>query len=348
MRTFSILLLGLALCGAAGLRPPDSFIPAVPSFFPAPPADNLLPVSAEGITLGQLLFNDPLLSADGSIACASCHLEDFAFSDTARYSVGIHGQRTTRNTPPLFNLVWYDALFWDGRSATIEDQVLEPVRNHREMGLPWEEAVQRIAQDDRYPALFARAFPGEPVDSLLIARAIGHYLRSILAANAPFDRALKREIVLSPEAFEGFVLANDQTKGNCLHCHPTDAHPLGTTGGFANNGLDAWTIPGELRDVGRMAATDDPRDAGTFRIPSLRNVAVTAPYMHDGRFATLEEVLQFYSEGLRDSPTRDHRMGPRGSKGVNLTMEEQRKIILFLRTLTDSSFLHNPEYAKPE
>lgn len=346
-----IILVMLAALTAGWYRhePPARKLQEAPLFFPPVPDAQRIALSAEGIALGKMLFYDPVLSIDSTLACAGCHQQEHAFADRSiPFSAGVHGDHMPRHTPPLFNLVWNERLFWDGRVRNAEEQVFQPIASHQEMDLGWNEATQRVRQSAFYPTLFARAFPGEVIDSTLIAQAIGQFLRSLISADSDYDKALRREIALQKEVFEGFVLANDQTKGNCLHCHPTDANALGTTGTFANNGLTAWSTQEELNDPGLYATTGKPEDLWKFKIPSLRNVAITAPYMHDGRFAALEEVLAFYSTGVKDSPTRDHRMGPRGTKGVNLTQEEQRKIILFLRALTDSSFLQNPEYAKPE
>lgn len=309
-------------------------------------ADN--PVTEEGVRLGRYLFYDPILSSDGQISCASCHRQSQAFSDAPRrYSMGRAGLPTARNAMPLFNLAWYPAMFWDGHAASIEAQVLHPVRDPSEMNLPWDEAARRLQASAFYRPKFRAAFGNEVIDSLLVSKAIAQFMRTLISHDSKFDRVLAGAARLSPSEKAGFVLMNDQTKGDCLHCHSTDADALGTLRTFSNNGLDRVSAVNEFADMGLAKTTGDRRDAGRFKVPSLRNVAVTAPYMHDGRFATLKEVLRFYSDGVQLSPTIDPKMGSAHQGGVHLSDQEQSDIISFLEALTDSTFISNPAYANP-
>ncbi|MCH8331632.1 MAG: cytochrome-c peroxidase [Bacteroidetes bacterium] len=317
-------------------------------YFPTMPLAANNPVTQEGIELGRFLFYDPILSKDSSISCANCHKQEYAFSDGGkRFSSGINNSIMNRNTPALFNLAWNKGLFWDGRANSIEEQVFHPVRKHDEMGLNWQEVADRLSQDQFYRKYFIKAFGNVDIDSTLVARAIAQFERTLISNNSKYDQALNREIRFTKEEFEGFVLMNDQTKGDCLHCHTTDADPLGTTGTFSNNGLDSVTDPYDYLDPGLGAITKDLDDYGKFRIPSLRNVMLTGPYMHDGRFQTLEEVLVFYSEGVHQSINIDSKMTMAHRGGVHLTKDEQRKIIVFLRTLTDSTFIRDCAYSNP-
>lgn len=307
------------------------------------------PVTVEGAALGRYLFYDSSLSADFGFSCGSCHRQEAAFSDgLAVFSRGAAGVPLRRNTLPLFNLAWYKMLFWDGRAVSVEEQVFHPVRDHAEMNLAWPIAEARLRYSAFYRAKFAAAFGQDaPIDSVHIARAIAQFERTILSYNSRYDSVLRGHAIFTPEEFAGFELVNDMTKGGCLHCHSTDADALGTVPGFANNGLDRATRPADYRDVGRGALTGRAADSGAFKIPTLRNLLLTAPYMHDGRFATLEEVLDFYNRGVHASAGVDSRMEEAGRGGVHMSAEDTRKVLVFLRTLTDSSLVKSPAYSNP-
>lgn len=317
-------------------------------YFPKMPVSESNPVTVEGVALGRYLFYDPILSLDRTISCASCHRQEVAFSDAGQeFSSGIDGNAMKRNTLPLFNLAWYPALFWDGRASNIENQVFQPVRAHDEMNLQWTDAVNRIVKSKFYRAKFSAAFPGQAIDSILIAKAIAQFERVLISNRSKYDKVLQREASFTKEEYSGFVLMNDMTKGDCLHCHTTDADALGTSLTFSNNGLDSIFNPSLYKDLGRGAITGNVRDNGKFKIPSLRNIALTAPYMHDGRFKTLDEVLDFYSEGVNHSVNIDSKMGMVHQKGVKLSKEEKQNIIAFLMTLSDSAFIKDPAFGNP-
>ncbi|MFN4233263.1 MAG: cytochrome-c peroxidase [Bacteroidia bacterium] len=306
------------------------------------------PVTIEGADLGRHLFYDPILSKNYNMSCATCHKQEKAFSDAPNaFTKGNNGVLTKRNTMPLFNLAWYPSFFWDGRAASIEEQVFHPVRDLNEMNLNWKDATNRINRSKFYKQKFKLAFPNQEIDSVLISRAIGQFLRTLISNNSKFDRVLAGEDYLDKDEFAGLILMNDMTKGDCLHCHTSDADALGTTGLFSNNGLDNIKDPKMYKDKGLGGYTNNENDNGKFKIPSLRNVAVTAPYMHDGRFVTLEEVLDFYSEGVKTSVNIDSKMGLAHQGGVRLTKEEKKQIIAFLKTLTDSTFITNPNFGNP-
>ena len=321
--------------------------PVIPQF-PAMPVNKANPVTVNGAELGRRLFYDPVFSADSTISCSSCHVQQHAFSNSPHaFSAGIRGQLQQRNTLPLFNLAWYKGLFWDGRAASIEEQVFHPLRTVSEMNSSWPEVTKKIKRNKAYRKLFYEAFGDAEIDSILISKAIAQFERTLLSANAKYDRVIRGEAKFSLEELEGMELINDMTKGNCVHCHSSDGNGLGTTGLYSNNGLDEVTDISGFRDKGLGGYTNNAADYGKFKIPSLRNLLFTAPYMHDGRFKTLEEVLDFYSEHLKASPTIDPNLSFVPNSAPRLTKYEKKKIIAFLKTLSDSGFVTNPAYSNP-
>ncbi|MBI3136813.1 MAG: cytochrome-c peroxidase [Bacteroidetes bacterium] len=319
-----------------------------PTAFPVMPQAAENPVSVEGALLGKFLFYDSTLSKDYSLSCASCHKQEHAFSDSPQpFSAGIDGQIQKRNTPPLFNLAWYPAYFWDGRAVSLEDQVFFPVRDHTEMNLDWVTATKRIRKNKFYRDQFELVFGPVEIDSVLISKAIAQFERTLISSNSKFDRVLRREDKLTKEEARGFEIMNDQSMADCLHCHSTDANALVTSLKFSNNGLDAVSDVYSFADYGLGGYTGKTSDYGKFKIPSLRNIALTAPYMHDGRFKTLREVIDFYSSGLNQSVTLDSKMTHIRQRGVQLTEYDKNCLEAFLKTLTDSVFCSNPEFANP-
>lgn len=316
-------------------------------YFPSMPIDSNNMVTVEGAELGRHLFYDPILSADSTFSCGSCHHQEYAFADNSAFSVGINAKNTTRNSMPLFNLAWYNAMFWDGRSESIDKQALIPVSHPDEMNLSWTEAEIRINRSSFYQQQFKLVFGVDKIDSAHITKALAQFERTLLSYNAKYDRVLRGEEILTPQEFNGFVLANDQSKGNCLQCHTTDADALGTTRKFSNNGLDAALTASDYKDQGLAAFTGKVEHAGLFKIPSIRNVGLTAPYMHDGRFETLEEVLDFYSDNLQHSYNRDSKLAPKNSTGYQLNAQEKEDIIAFLHTLSDTVFTNNKAFSNP-
>jgi len=306
---------------------------------PVIPEDN--PQTVEGIALGKKLFFDPILSADGTLACAGCHNPQNAFSDSRRFSVGIDGIDGTRNSMPIFNLAWNfnEKFFWDGRALTIENQALEPVTNPIEMHNTWENATASIQADNEYPALFDAAFGTTTVTSDLTTKAIAQFVRTLISANSKFDKYLANEVELTPSELNGLNVFLDEAKGDCFHCHGNPNNPLWTDNIFHNNGLDEV-----ITDRGLGDFTGDPRDFGLFKSPSLRNLAFTAPYMHDGRFETLDEVINHYSEGLVYSETIDPLMKTVSQGGVHLSESDKADLKAFLLTLSDPSFINNPAF----
>ncbi len=323
----------------------------VPFFFPDPiiPADN--PMTVEGVDLGRYLFWDQQLSRTKTFSCGSCHTPSAAFTDTVPHSVGLYGDFTPRNSMPLYNLAWNTSFFWDGRAATLEEQILEPVTNPIEMDMTWDEVVERVTEDTLYTDMFEAAFGNSCVDSIRITYAMAQFLRTMISADSPFDFSHYGPGILSPSEQRGLELflaeggnpetyPGGQQGGDCFHCHGGGL-VLFTDHGFRNNGLDTVFI-----DLGREDVTGSPYDRGKFRTPSLRNVAVTAPYMHDGRFATLREVLEHYNMAGHPSATIDPMMKFQG-QGLNLSEPDLDDLEAFLNSLTDTEFLEDERFTNP-
>ena len=302
-----------------------------PDHFPpmAIPEDN--PMTVEGVDLGKKLFFDPILSIDSTKACGSCHLPNASFTDNDQFSEGVAGV-TGRNSMHIVNAGWMSALFWDGRAESLEAQALQPVANQVEMGETWSHVEEKLSRHPDYPILFAAAFGDGEITRDRVVKAIAQFERTLVSSESRFDDFLNGKENYSGEEEFGFELFNNET-GDCFHCHGT---VLLTDNQFHNNGLDE--VPA---DSGLAAITGNTFDLGKFKSPSLRNVEFTAPYMHDGRFQTLEEVLRFYSEGFHRTSRTDPLIRARRH---TLTVEEQRAIVAFLKTFSDRKFLraHRP------
>jgi cytochrome c peroxidase len=320
----------------------------IPTFF----AENILPPiipennpqTVEGIALGRRLFFEKKLSGNGTQACADCHSPQFAFSDPRPLSIGADGEVGFRNSMPLFNLAWnYDQkFFWDGRAISLEEQILEPITSPIEMNNTWTQAITTLQNHSEYPELFEKAFGATTIDSVLVTKAIAQFIRTMVSGNSRFDRYLMGKGELTPSELRGFQVFMAEEKGDCFHCHGSNLNPLWTDNLFRNNGLDAT-----FSDLGLGNVTGDPRDNGKFRTPSLRNLAYTAPYMHDGRFATIDDVINHYSEGLVYSETIDPLMKAVAQGGVQLSDEDKQDLKAFILSLSDPDFINNPQLQNP-
>ena len=306
---------------------------------PIIPTNN--PLTEEGVALGKKLFFDTILSADETKSCASCHNPKNAFTDNQQFSLGIDGELGFRNAMPLFNLAWnFDDRFnWDGSSFGLENQAFEPVSNPIELHANWKNVAEKIKNHSEYPTLFLQAFGTSTIDSTLITKAIAQFERTLISGNSKFDRYLLGNETLTPEEENGFNVFIDEAKGDCFHCHGSNNNPLWTDNQFHNNGLDS-----NFTDIGLGKITGDPADNGKFKSPSLRNLAFTAPYMHDGRFATLEEVINHYSQGLKPSTTIDPLMKQIAKGGVHLSTKDKDDLKAFLLTLSDLEFVNNTAF----
>lgn len=322
----------------------------IPSHFPAMqiPADN--PMTVEGVELGRRLFYEPKLSLDNSISCASCHSPQSAFSDDKPLSTGVNGTQGTRHSMALVNLGWQQFFFWDGRSKTLEAQILEPVPNPVEMHQSWDQAVAKLTADGSYRNDFFRAFGEEGIDKTKASKAIAQFLRTMISGNSRFDVMYKiensiplsakdQQITITPEEWGGYDLFKSLNGADCFHCHNG---PLMQVQKFSNNGLDAT-----FTDAGRQDVTGNINDRGKFKVPTLRNIELSAPYMHDGRFQTLDQVIEHYSSGIHQSPTIDPLIEFANEGGVHLDAEQKGLLKTFLKTLTDHEFVNNPKFQKP-
>lgn len=300
---------------------------------PALPPDN--PLTHERIALGRRLFHDATLSRTGTVSCASCHPQATAFADPRRFSPGVEGRTGTRQSMPLFNLAWKTRFFWDGRAPSLRAQALIPIQDHLEMDDSLESVAAKLQRTST--THFEKAFGTPHVTPERIGLAIENFLLTLTSQDSKFDRAMRGEDRLSAEeqrGFDLFMMEREPRMGSmgadCFHCH---GGPLFTDHQFRNNGL---AITGS--DLGRFRVTRSTLDRGTFATPSLRNIALTAPYMHDGRFQTLEEVLDHYSEGVQRTDTLDSNLAKHPDGGLHLTVEEKHALIAFLKSLTDPQF----------
>jgi cytochrome c peroxidase len=297
---------------------------------PVPLSEENMP-TAETIALGRRLFSEPKLSSGDKLSCASCHNPKIGFSDGRRFSVGASGATGKRNAPTILNSAYAPSQFWDGRAPSLEEQVGGPMSNPIEMNQSHEISVAKLQADPAYRADFERAFGPGPITISKVKSAIASFERTLISGNSPFDRYQygNDKTALSPAAIRGLEVFINHEKGNCAACHavgPRDA--LFTDGQFHNIGVGV-NESGELTDLGRYDETKYDRDKGAFKTPSLRNVALTAPYMHDGSLKTLKAVVDFYVGGANSNPYLDREIKP-----LNLTAQEKSDLISFLESLT--------------
>jgi cytochrome c peroxidase len=324
---------------------------ALPAHFTQPgrqddntPPDN--PLRDDGATLGRVLFYDTRLSANNTTSCASCHVQAHAFADPKPFSRGFHGAVTDRRSMPLVNVRYYQRarFFWDERSGNLEEMVLLPVQSRIEMGQDLSRVVDTLARDATYPMLFARAFGDRQITEERIAKALAQFVRSLVSYQSRYDEGRARA-QSAHEAFANFTRVENRGKAlfirNCGTCHMKDGNEHFLVQTPANTGLrgNDPTADGGVGDVTLRAA-----ELGSFKSPSLRNVEVTAPYGHDGRFATLDRLIDHYSDNAIIDPSVGY-MFPVGP--LNFTASEKAALIAFLKTLTDRTFLTDPKYSSP-
>lgn len=340
MRLVTVFILTLLLTGCAdGVEPvKDPYVFEAPANFPAPVytfGNN--PVSKAGAKLGQMLFYDPVLSLDSSIACANCHQQAVAFSDPVhRFSRGVDDAAGFRNAPAIQNMAFQKNFFWDGGVKHLDFVPINAVTSKIEMAETLEQVVQKLQRSKFYPKKFNDAFHEDEITSQQMLYALSQFMNLMVSANAKYDKYVRNELDLTKDEAEGLEIFEAQ----CRTCHATD---LFTDDSFRNNGLDASFE----KDTGRERITEFSGDRGKFKVPSLRNVDLTSPYMHDGRFNTLEQVLDHYSNTVKDSETLDPLLKQGESPGIVLSAEEKVKLIAFLKTLSDESFRRDPRFANP-
>jgi cytochrome c peroxidase len=297
-----------------------------------------------------MLFYEKMLSKDGSQACADCHKQEDAFSDIRRFSIGVEQLPGKRQAMAVMNLAWHqNGLFWDGRAPKVRDQALKPIQDPLEMNEKLPNVVDKLSADKNYNDQFIRAFGDVTVTPERIGLALEQFMLTMVTSNAKYDKFLRGEVALTDSELRGkdlffseFDPFGSEKGAECFHCHA--GHNF-TNDEFMNNGLD--TDAG-MTDEGRKMVTNDPADRGKFKAPSLRNIALTPPYMHDGRFATLEEVIEHYDHGVKQSATVDfllqYNLQP---GGLQMTAQDKADLIAFLHTLTDETFLNEPAFKSP-
>ena len=303
-----------------------------PLGLPPVPIPERNPPTAETIALGRKLYYDRILSKDRSIACASCHQPDFGFADPRQFSLGVAGGKGDRQAPSVINSAYYTLQFWDGRAPDLEGQAVGPMQNPVEMAHTLADIEKALAADPEYVADFEKAFGPGKITGEKAAMCIASFERTVLSGNSPFDRYFygKDESALSPQAKLGLEVFRDAKKGNCAVCHTIgDDYALFSDSKFHNLGVGAQ-LDGTLKDVGRFKISNDEKDKGAFKTPTLRNITQTAPYMHDGSLKTLKEVVDFYIGAGNSNPHRD----PEVKELDHLTREEREGLIAFMESLT--------------
>jgi cytochrome c peroxidase len=312
------------------------------------PDDN--PTTQQGVYLGRLLFYEPLLSANGKLNCGSCHKQELAFTDGKAFSTGVDNTLTPRSSMSLVNLLWARKFFWDGRSNSLESQAAIPMTNAHEMGQLMQVTAHRLMRTAPYPELFKTVFGEEGINGTTIMKAIAQFERTLISANSKYDQYLRNGYQPTALELKGIALFTNAPQpgknirgGNCARCHGGAKTYMEL---FHNNGLDS--IP---KDAGVADITGLPGDRGRFKVPTLRNVALTAPYMHDGRFKTLEEVVDHYSDHIKQSaslsPFLRGESNEVNGKALALRADEKKAIIAFLNMLTDDTFINDPRFSDP-
>ncbi len=312
----------------------------VPSNFPELTYDlSNNPLTQKGFELGKKLFYDGRLSSDGIVSCGFCHIQADAFTHHGHsFSHGVGDNIGTRNTPPIQNLAFQTAFMWDGATTHLDLQPIIPLTSPIEMNGSFSQIIAMMKADPVYVKLFKQAFSDGQINSENMLKALGQFMVMAVSSNSRFDKFRRNEPggVLSEDELEGYAIFNQK----CASCHATD---LFTDNSFRNNGL---SINPQINDVGHYRVTELLQDKYKFKVPSLRNIEKTAPYMHDGRFYTLEAVLNHYSNGVQNNLNLDSSLNTNGTLGIPLTNDQKAKIIAFLKTLTDQQFLTDPKFAE--
>lgn len=329
----------------------------IPVGFPQPfiPADN--PMTVEGVALGRYLFYDKNLSRDRSLSCASCHFQGNMFGDPDPVSTGIDGQQGRRQAMVLFNLAWQEKFFWDGRAGSLEEQVVMPVTDPIELDSDWETVISRVSTEPTYDSLFIKAFNQEEVTQELIAKAMAQFIRTMVSANSKYDRVIR----LGQESWDAQPAAPDgrslqeigynmflTEEGDCFHCHGEQETSF-LLGGFApdltflNNG----SVTDNSTDLGREEVTNATSDFGKFKVPSLRNVSISAPYFHNGSIPDLDSLLNFYSMGGHTNKNIDPNMRKQGVTFPRFNELQKDALEQFIFALSDFDFLQDTAYSNP-
>ncbi|MBO9635166.1 MAG: cytochrome-c peroxidase [Chitinophagaceae bacterium] len=308
----------------------------IPNGWPAPHYDfSGNPLTREGFELGRKLFYDGRLSKDGNFPCASCHQQFAAFSTFDHpLSHGFNNQFTTRNAPGLFNIAWQAETHWDGGITNLEVQPLAPLTAPNEMAEDINNVLEKLKKDEQYVSMFKAAFGDATINSQRMLWALTQFTGSMVSADSKYDRVKNGTAQFTPDELTGYTLF----KSKCTSCH---TEPLLTDNSFRNTGIP---VDPTINDYGRMRITRKPEDSLKFKVPSLRNIAVTAPYGHDGRFLSISQVLEHYNSGVVNGPTTD----PLVKNKIPLSINDKFYLLIFLRTLTDSTFIKDTRFSQPE
>lgn len=308
----------------------------VPEYFPLPVYDfSKNPLTENKILLGRTLFYEPMLSKNNTISCESCHSPFSAFTHIDHtLSHGIHDSIGTRNSPALMNLAWQKYFMWDGAVNNLDMQALAPISHPSEMGSSINEVVEKLNKSEKYRKLFYNAYGDNTATGEKTLKAISQFMLTLVSANSKYDKVMRRESNFTEQEANGYLLF----KNNCASCH---TEPLFTNGNFENNGLPMDLL---LKDIGRMKVTSNKNDSLKFKVPSLRNIEYSYPYMHDGRFNKLSEVLNHYTNGIQPSKT----LATQLNQGIQLSSNEKVDIINFLLTLSDKEFVFNTKFQYPK
>jgi cytochrome c peroxidase len=297
------------------------------------------PLTQKGFELGKKIFYDGRLASDGVVSCGFCHIQEDAFTHHGHtFSHGVGEGVGTRNAPPIQNMAFQTQFFWDGAANHIELLSMIPIANEQEMNGNIINIINIMKNDTEYKKLFEQAFPNQEINSEYMLKALAQFMTLLTSSNSRFDKYRRNEAggTLTSNELAGYALFNQK----CVSCHATD---IFTDNSFRNNGLP---INPTLNDTGRHRVTDLEEDKYKFKVPSLRNIEKTAPYMHDGRFFTLEGVLNHYASGVSNTQNLDASLSNSGTLGIPLTSTEKAQLIAFLKTLTDNDFLTNPKFAE--
>lgn len=311
----------------------------IPGNFPQPVYDlKVNPVTEEGFELGRKLFYERMLSRDSSVSCGSCHQQEAAFIQAGHdFSHGVGNTHGRRNPLPVFNALFYRTFFWDGGVHNLDMVPLNPIENKLEMDEHLDNVLKRLNESVLYRQYFKEAFSVDSISSKEFLQALSQFMAAMISANSRYDKYVRNEGgQLTAEELEGL----DVFKQKCTSCHATD---LFTDGSYRNNG-----ITNDFRfDKGRQEITLNEADKGKFKVPTLRNIEYTDPYMHNGKFKTLEDVLDDYASGIKDNPSLDSVFRREdGPPGIELTDAEKKNIIAFLKTLSDTAFIRDRRFAE--
>lgn len=319
--------------------------------FEQPPIAPDNPLTVQGVRLGRMLFYEKQMSKDGSMSCSSCHRQADAFTDTSKFSEGVRGKLGGRQAMAVFNMAWNEnEFFWDGRSHLLRDQSLKPVEDSLEMDESVTNVIVKLNSDQNYKDQFVRAFGSSEITKERMQLALEQFMNSIVSVDSKYDRYLRGTTTLDSNEERGRVLFFAEynpsfpnlSGADCQHCHSGRNFENDK---YLNNALDA---DADMQDDGRMKVTGSSSDRGKFKVTSLRNIAKTPPYMHDGRFNTLEEVVDHYNAGMKNSSTIDAALiYPLNNGGLQLSTQDKSDLVAFLKTLTDEVLLTNPEYSDP-